>query len=187
MSPGLQLSATFKVDDRDDKGAVLCAEAPITLSFAADDRPLLQWVAENSRRILAEHGRALREHGLWVVTKTYTTRRYLVSVLHSAGTELSVGLEADVSGFFTLAPGCRFATAGGEASTAVYEDERGVVVFMCGIYIAKKMFGGNLNTQDRREKQKMLRSGGQEGEVTILSTEPDGSEAVLVVQRLGTD
>jgi hypothetical protein len=65
----------------------------------------------------------------------------------------------------------------------MYEDDDGIVVIMCGIYITKYMWSDNLKMEDRRENQKILRGGRQGEPFTIRTSEPDGSEVLLSVER----
>ncbi|KAK2589554.1 hypothetical protein QQS21_012767 [Conoideocrella luteorostrata] len=75
----------------------------------------------------------------------------------------------------------QWSSSGGDVSTMMHEDDNGVVVFMCGIYVTKRMWSDSLRTQSRREKQQLLRAREQEEPFTIRTTDPDGSEVELEV------
>ena len=106
-----------------------------------------------------------------------------MSVLHSKHSEITIGLSADVSGTFSLNPGQSWSTSGGNASTVMYEDDDGIVVFLSGVYITRQVCSDRLKTQARRDRQRFLRDGEQEVPFTICTTDPDGSEVVLIITR----
>src|SRR6266699_3247771 len=149
----------------------------------ADDRPLFKWVKQNASRLVAEYPRPIEEHGLWIITKTYTTRRCAISFLNSKSSEIAIGLALDASGIATLSPESRWSKANGDVSSVMYEDDNGVVVFICGIYITKRWIVKDLRAEDRREKQEFLRSGEQKEPFTFPIVDPDGSEAELVLEQ----
>lgn len=107
-----------------------------------------------------------------------------MSVLHSRSSKITIGLSIDVSGILSLNPDQSWSTSGGQASTVMYEDDGGIVVFMSGIYLTRQTLSDRITAQDRREKQKFLRDGEQEDSFTVRTTDADGSDISLSIERL---
>lgn len=180
--PGIGASLTFKVDSTSTNGAVLCTAAPIAQEKVGDSRTILQWLEENSRKLIAEHGRALREHGLWIITKTYATRRCAIGLLHSRSSEATIGLGVDIQGLSTLGPETSWLGSHLDTTTVVYDDNEGVVVFVCGVFVTKSLFRDKVQAADRREKQQFLRGGELTTPFTIRTADSDGCEILLEIE-----
>lgn len=185
--PGAELSATFKLKQNSEKGAILVTEPPISNKWVVDDGPLLQWVKRNGKVIVQRQGKALKEHGLWIITKTWETRRSAMSVLQSKSSEISIGLSVDFTGVATLTPEGNWLSTTGDAASVLHEDDDyGLVVMMCGVLVTRSFFSG-VKIEERRENQKMLRGRPDEARAdpvfTFTAKEENGSEIELSVER----
>ncbi|KAI0377821.1 hypothetical protein F5Y04DRAFT_284495 [Hypomontagnella monticulosa] len=186
---GLETSVNIRLDEGHERGAVLLTEPPITREAVTDDKPLVHWFAQNADKILKNWGKKLNDHGLWIVTKTYATRRCIISLLQSQDSELAIALRVDESGCLTLTRHPEWSRANGQVTQVMYQDEDGVVVFMGGVYITKETLSERLEAEERRKKQKMFRGEGGSGDgedeqhFTIRATDVDGSEALLSIKR----
>ncbi|KAL7931986.1 hypothetical protein V8C35DRAFT_323246 [Trichoderma chlorosporum] len=93
------------------------------------------------------------EHGMWIVTKTYTTRRCAIAVMASESSSTEIKLNS-VQGTLTLTPNSAWSSISGRSCTEMHEDEDGIVVFISGIYFYQKLFGTKIGYSRDQEKQK---------------------------------
>lgn len=62
------------------------------------ESPFHQWVKENSKRIQQLRGPEVRQHGLWIVTSTYSTTRCSIHAWKGASKDVKVGFKARALG-----------------------------------------------------------------------------------------
>ncbi|KAK4664611.1 uncharacterized protein QC763_512280 [Podospora pseudopauciseta] len=120
-----------------DEGAVLTIQNPVLRHRVCDESATLKWVKENRVKILRRHRKIVEQHGIWVVSKTYTTTRSGVVVMFSNSSTVEIGIGAAVPGMVTLTPLSSWTSGKGDLATEVYDDSNGVVVFMSGVYFSK--------------------------------------------------
>ncbi|KAL7953690.1 hypothetical protein V8C34DRAFT_296338 [Trichoderma compactum] len=152
-------SVAMSFESTSDKGAVLATESPVLRHQIGDETSALQWMAENTAEMLRRHGSVVKKHGIWVVTKTYSTRRSAVAVMTQRSSKVEIGLGADVQGLLTLSPESSWTSSTGSSSMELHEDDNGVVVFISGMYFSKKLVRSRLSyVRDQQDqKGKILR------------------------------
>lgn len=132
--------------------------APITQSMTVDDRPLLQWVKNNAGKLVDRYREQIKEHGLWIVTKTYQTSRCASLLLRSKSSEATIGLVVDATGVASLGPEVSWRSMSQGADSVLHEDDHnGVVVFMCGFYVRKRLMKEDVKLKTRKEHQSIFR------------------------------
>lgn len=121
---------------------------------------------ENKRAMLQQHRDVFTKHGIWIVTKTYSTRRCAVAVMTAKSSTVEIGLEADAQGVLTLAPSSGWTSSTGSSAVEVHEDERdGLVVFISGVYFSPKVFSWGLShTGDQGKQGGKLFRGDEDGD-----------------------
>ena len=149
----VEASTTLAFENKCDNGAVLVTESPVLAHRIDDETAALQWMAENTSEMLYRHEPIIQRHGVWIVTKTYTTRRCAVAMMTSKSSAVEVGLGASVQGLLTLTPTSSWSGGSGDQCTEVHEDEEGVVVFMSGIYFRRRTLGSKLKHAQEQSKQ----------------------------------
>ena len=175
--------------NKSDSGAVLVTEAPIIHRKLGHESPILNWMAKNCTKLLAKHASEVKRHGVWIVTKTYATRRCGIAVLTSKSAEVRIGLDVQVAGIATLTPSSSWSYQSGSSSSAIHEDDAGVVVFMSGIWFKRKLLDRSAMEAVRAKEKQRLLLGGRGGKSTVITgiraEEPDGTEVELSVERFG--
>jgi hypothetical protein len=140
----------------------------------------LMWMSENSEEILRLHSRALKEHGIWIVTRTHTSTNCGLAFMQSKSASVEIGLTASAQNAMTISPAARWGVATKGSETELYDDNRGRVVFMSGIYFTKSRmpFSDKIKSTDRQEKQDILR-GGSNDLPRVIEKGPSGSDVDL--------
>lgn len=105
----------FEYSAGSDKAAVLITKRPVVYSQATPNGPLCDWVVENGREIFRHVRKPKR--GVWIVTKTYSSKKRRLAVLSSKGTAVKVGI--DVTAFRN--------GAGVHATTAFWNTDYGAL------------------------------------------------------------
>ena len=67
-------------------GAILMTDQPVWKQAVYHDQPFREWVKTNSPRLLQRYP-DIKEHGLWVVKKTYSTKHCSLNAWTSAERE----------------------------------------------------------------------------------------------------
>lgn len=162
-----------------EEGAVLTTESPVRQHRIGDESSALQWMADNTTEMLRRHKEVIKRHGIWIVTKTYSTRRSAVAVMTSKSSTVEIGLGADVQGLLTLTPTSLWSNSRGSSCMELHEDENGVVVFISGIYFSQKLFGSTLKRtrEQGKQKDKILR-----GVLDTLGSDDEEADIELEVQ-----
>ncbi|KAM5343683.1 hypothetical protein ACJ41O_012220 [Fusarium nematophilum] len=156
------LKLSFKCES--DEGAILATESPVLRHQIEDEYAAVKWVEDNTAEILKKHKAIIERHGIWIVTKTYTSRRCAVAVMSSKSSSIEIGISAKVPGVLTLAPSSEWSSSNSDSSFEVHEDDEGVVTFISGIYFSKRLLGSKLKQAYDQEGQrnKIFRGDGEE-------------------------
>ncbi|KAK5999137.1 hypothetical protein PT974_01526 [Cladobotryum mycophilum] len=161
----VKASVTMLFENKSEQGAVLTTESPVLRHDIGDERSALQWMIDNKSEILRQHGDVLKRHGIWIVTKTYSTRRCGIAIMTTRSSTVEIGLEADVQGVLTLTPKNSWTNSTGSSCMELHEDDKdGVVVFISGIYFSKKLFSSGIRPARGQEEQKDKMFRGDEDE-----------------------
>jgi hypothetical protein len=137
-----------------DEGAVLTTQNPVLRHRVGDESAVVRWIKANRAEILRRHKQIAERHGIWVVSKTYTTTRSGVAVMFSKSSTVEIGIGAAVPGVVTLTPSSSWSSSKGDLAAEIHDHSDGVVVFMSGIYFSKKLFRSELKPIVERDDQK---------------------------------
>ncbi|KAL7799321.1 hypothetical protein V8C43DRAFT_313363 [Trichoderma afarasin] len=161
----LRTSITVSFESKSDQGAVLFTANPVLRHQVGDELSALQWMAENTPEMKRRHKNIIKKHGLWIVTKIYSTRRCAIAVMNSESSSVEIDLE-NAQGLLTLSPNSTWTRSSGSSCTEMHEDQDGIVVFISGIYFSQKPFRSKLsNSRDeKRQRDKLFRSGSNDSE-----------------------
>ena len=186
----VEASLRLCVQCQNDEGAFIMADNPVSKHQIDDEGAAIEWVKTNAVGLLKEYKSVIDKHGLWVVTKTYTSRRCAVAVMSSRSSSAELGISADVPGVLTLTPSSEWLTSSTNSSFEIHEDEQGVVAFMSGIHFSKRLLRSKLKQADGQNEQrkKILRSGGaldldQDDDQDSLDDHEDGVELFTCAAR----
>jgi hypothetical protein len=91
----LSISAIYSYSSTKNVGAILLTSAPITHERYFYATPFKKWVSQNASAIITTCP-DVKDHDLWVVTSTFSTKKCAVNVWNSRGTSLKVGFTADI-------------------------------------------------------------------------------------------
>lgn len=140
------------------QGAVLITENPVLKHKVGDELSALQWMAENKAEMMRRYKSIIRRHGVWIVTKTYSTRRCAIAIMADESSSTEIKLNS-VQGVLTLTPNSAWSGISGSSCIELHEDEDGVVVFISGIYFSQKLFGTKMgySRDQRKQKDKIFR------------------------------
>ncbi|OAQ59323.1 hypothetical protein VFPPC_10386 [Pochonia chlamydosporia 170] len=122
-----------------EAGAVLVTESPVWRHRIESDTSALQWMLDNTSQMLSRHRDIIKKHGIWIVTKTYSTRRCAIAVITSKASAVEIGLGVNVQGVLELTPKSEWKNGSGSFCTGLHEGEGEVVVFISGIYFTRKL------------------------------------------------
>lgn len=170
----MEASVTVLFENEGKHGAVLTTESPVTRHTIGNEKSAVQWMVDNKSEMLRQHGDVFKRHGIWIVTKTYSTRRSAVAVMTSKSSTVEIGLGVDAQGILTLTPKSTWTRSTGSFCTEIHDDdEEGVVVFISGIYFSPRFLsmGMSQTREQRKQEGKFLRADGRAGS-------KDGEEAV---------
>lgn len=135
------------------QAAVLITESPVLKHKVGDELSALQWMVANKSEMMRRYKSIIKRHGVWIVTKTYSTRRCAIAIMASESSSAEIKLNS-VQGTLTLTPNSAWSGISGSSCTELHEDEDGVVVFISGIYFSQKLFGTKMGYSRDQEKQK---------------------------------
>lgn len=169
---------TVLFENKSEQGAVLTTESPVSKCEIGDARSAVQWMINNKSEMLRRHGDVFKRHGIWIATKTYSTRRCAIAVMSAKSSTVEIGLGADAQGILTLTPKSAWTNSTGSSCVELHEDEKdGVVVFISGIYFSPKLFGSGLSHTREQDKQKGKIFRGHRDEA-LLGPEDEEEETV---------
>ncbi|KAK5997434.1 hypothetical protein PT974_02790 [Cladobotryum mycophilum] len=178
----IKASVRMSFESKNDVGAVLTTESPVWKHQMGHESSAVQWMANNTPEVIRRYRSIIKRHGIWIVTKTYSTRRCGIAIMTGKSSTVEIGLEAGVQGVSTLAPKSSWSRSTGSSCMELHEDEDGVVVFISGIYFSQKLFGSKLShTRDQpQQKDKMFRGhGGGDDDDDNNNNDNDESENAL--------
>lgn len=162
----IEPSATLSFTCEGNEGAVLTTESPVLRHRIGDESAAMQWVTDNSPEIMRQYRPIVERHGIWIVTKTYTSRRCGVAVMSSKSSKVEIGIGVSAPGLFTLKPSSSWKSSNEHLAHEIHDDDEGVVAFISGIYFSKKLFSSKLKHQADQEdqKNKIFRGGYEESD-----------------------
>lgn len=176
----VEADVTLSFENEQDHGAVLATESPVLRHRIENEAAALQWMTDNTAEMLSRHQPIIKRHGVWVVTKTYTTRRCAVAIMTSKSSTVEIGLGANIQGLLALTPTSSWTVSKGDQCTEMHEDEEGVVVFLSGIYCCQSMFRSKLKYA--RDQPKQERNLFRKGFVESDDEESDDKELEMEVE-----
>jgi hypothetical protein len=97
------ISACFRFQCDKDHGAVLLTTGPVVNERFYHKEPLLQWMKQNAKSIAKSHPE-VRDHGLWIITSTWTARNASVNCWSSHEKAVDVGFSTTALEFGEVAP-----------------------------------------------------------------------------------
>ncbi|KAL6832825.1 hypothetical protein V8C40DRAFT_236106 [Trichoderma camerunense] len=169
----LRTSMTVSFESKSDQGAVLFTESPVIKHQVGDELSALQWMAENTSEMRRRHKHIIKTHGLWIVTKIYSTRRCAVAIMTSESSSVEINLD-NAQGLLTLSPNSTWTSSSGSSCTEMHEDQDGIVVFISGIYFSQKLFQSRLrHSRDQKSQKDKIFRGGSDGSEDDESDELD--------------
>lgn len=150
----LQASVTMSFENKKEQGTVLTTENPVLRHVLDQEQAAFDWMMDNEKRILEQYDGILKQHGIWIVIKTYSTRRCAIAVMTTKSSAVEIGLQADLQGVLTLTPKSSWSSSIGSCCMEIHEDEEdGIVVFISGIYFTKKVFWSRVRHVLGQDKQ----------------------------------
>ncbi|KAF3072002.1 hypothetical protein CFAM422_005759 [Trichoderma lentiforme] len=161
----LKTSITVSFESKSDQGAVLFTENPVLRHQVGDELSALQWMAENTPEMRRRHKNIIKTHGLWIVTKIYSTRRCAIAIMNSESSSVVIDLD-NAHGLLTLSPNSKWTSSSGSSCTEIHEDQDGIVVFISGIYFSQKPFRSKLggSRDEKKQRDEIFRSGSDDSE-----------------------
>jgi len=96
--PGIPTNVNVfcKYASTDRFGAVLLTTPPVVKSVYYHDMPFLKWFKTNAATIVRNHPE-VKQHGLWIVTSTYSTSKCALNAWTSKSKEVAVGFSGTMS------------------------------------------------------------------------------------------
>ncbi|KAF7534054.1 hypothetical protein G7054_g6563 [Neopestalotiopsis clavispora] len=162
----LKIANIDSISNMGDEGAVLVTESPVIKEEVNDEIAVIDWVKKNSEELLERHRSVIDDHGIWIITKTYKSRRSAVAVMSSRLSSVELGVGASIPSILTLTPSSSWTSGSADAAIELHEDKKGVVAFFSGIYLTKRAVFPGLKRISRQDKQKknLFRHGHPESE-----------------------
>ncbi|KAH6971582.1 hypothetical protein BKA56DRAFT_435038, partial [Ilyonectria sp. MPI-CAGE-AT-0026] len=162
----IEPSVTMSFTCEGNEGAVLTTESPVLRYRIGDESAATQWVKDNEPEILRQYKPIVERHGIWVVTKTYTSRRCGVAVMSSKSSKVEISIGVSAPGLFSLKPTSSWKSSNEHLAHEIHDDDKGVVVFISGVYFAKKLFSSKLKhlADQEDQKNKIFRGGYEESD-----------------------
>ena len=176
-------SITVNFENYGESQAVLVTEGPVLQYRVPDELILLSWLQANSSRIVREYNKVLKEHGLWIITTLYTTKRKGVCFMEAKHSSVQIGLAAEAANIFTLSPTASWTAAHGSIAQEIHDDTSGVIFYFAGIQVTRNWTG--VKGEDRPEKQSLFRGGKADGLESLWTKDPDSSDVELHVEYFG--
>ncbi|KAK2834892.1 hypothetical protein FQN49_006809 [Arthroderma sp. PD_2] len=134
---------------------------PVLKHRIGDESVALQWMKDNTSQILQQYRPIVEKYGIWLVSKTYTSRRCAVAIMSSKSSAVEIGVGVDVPGLVTLTPSSTWQSSYGDLATEIHNDDQGVVAFVSGVYFSKTPLRSQLRSLSGQENQrnKIFRGG----------------------------
>ncbi|KAH6628482.1 hypothetical protein F5144DRAFT_579160 [Chaetomium tenue] len=183
-------SATLKFETQTENGCVLVTEAPVIGRQVAVDTAtqVISWIRQNTKTLVREdmYRKQATDHGLWVITKTYTTRRCAIAMMMAESSSVEIGLSLSAEGLFVLDPGVTWGNISSGSSTDVHSGDEGsegdvdqtseVVVFISGIFFKRRLAGLGMKEAVMQKDQKPFVRGDDDDQLRVLTVDVEGRE-----------
>lgn len=165
IASNLETSLAVSFECSSDQGAVLTTADPVTRNQLGDELSALQWMADNTSKMMHQHKDIVKRHGIWIITKTYSTRSCAIAIMTSESSSIGITLD-NIHGMLALTPNSAWSRSSGSSCTEIHEDVDGVVVFISGIYFSQKAWRSRLGhaRDQRQQKDKLFRGGEDEAD-----------------------
>ncbi|GJC86508.1 hypothetical protein ColLi_09346 [Colletotrichum liriopes] len=162
----VEASVNIAFETGNEEGAILVAENPVQRNCSGDQATALRWMAANTTDMCRRYRSIVKQHGVWIVTKTYSARRCAVAVISSNSSAVELGLGATAPGIASLTPSSSWSNQTGSSCAEIHEDESGVVLFMSGVYFSEKPFRSKLKptVEPTKQAKSIFRGGWDESE-----------------------
>ncbi|KAH8696411.1 hypothetical protein BGW36DRAFT_380944 [Talaromyces proteolyticus] len=132
LKPPISGGINIAFKSSENVGAVLITDPPVERKRLKRDLPALDWVLQNTRKLL-DHWPEILSRGLWIVTKTYSVKRCANAVLTAKDDEAKISIQASIPDVANAVPSATWWKQGSHGSWNIYTDDSGIVVFMSGI------------------------------------------------------
>lgn len=126
-NPEASLAVSFKCNS--NQGAILTIADPVTRNQLGNTLSALQQMADNTSKIMHQHKDIVKRHGIWIITKAYSTRSCAITIITSKSSSISITLN-NICGILALMPNSAWSGSSGSSCTKIHKDVDGVVVLL---------------------------------------------------------
>jgi len=166
-------------------GAVLLTTPPVIKSVYYHDMPFLKWFKTNAATIVRNHPE-VKQHGLWIVTSTYSTSKCALNAWTSKSKEVAVGFSGTMSQMAGLDVKGSWYTSSDDGGWNYFEQkDKQVVVFIGGLHFrySKMIAAVNAISSESRQMPSFRRTfRGDSGEGMIYPPiHVDGDEPYEII------
>ncbi|KAF4344802.1 hypothetical protein FBEOM_1232 [Fusarium beomiforme] len=129
------ISACFRFQSDKNHGAILLTNGPVVYERFYHKEPLLRWMKQNAKSLLKSYPE-IKDHGLWIITSTWTAKDASVNCWNSKDKFIDVGFSTTALEFGEVAPKGSYLHGGsaeGWITTQSDQNGKGYVVFFHGI------------------------------------------------------
>ncbi|KAM7221336.1 hypothetical protein V8F06_003304 [Rhypophila decipiens] len=134
-------------------------DGKVTTTHDAQPIDVLEdWVKANLGSIMkTPHARTVKKKGLWIVTKTFTSKKRAVAVMQSSGQSVALGVDASIPNLAKVGPSMKWwETMVDKPGWKAQVDDDGVVLFMIGLYWKPWLIVKSLHVKREKERQTFL-------------------------------
>ncbi|KAB5515660.1 hypothetical protein GE09DRAFT_979473 [Coniochaeta sp. 2T2.1] len=189
-----EAAVTLVFETQADHGCVVVVDNPValnqvTINTATKNIPM--WIRKNIKMLTSkENYRAQAiDHGLWVVTKTYTSRSCALAMMSGRSSSAEFRLSVNIEGLLVLDPGVARRRQISGSSIDFHRDDVGgeqVVVFMSGIYVKRRPFLGGAKTMAKQKGQEpYVRGEKDNGQGRIIAVDVGDEKEVWELEKWG--
>jgi hypothetical protein len=117
------------------------------------EAPYIKWVAENAAALLSKRPE-IKEHGLWIVTSTYSTQLCMFNVWSAIDKKISLGFKVSAVNVGEIGPHGEWYEASSDEGWIRYESKEvrsGVLLCYYAVFTA-----ANILAPGRRKKSSVL-------------------------------
>ncbi|KAI1492281.1 hypothetical protein F5X96DRAFT_627545 [Biscogniauxia mediterranea] len=118
----VEASLKLSVQCKSDEGAIMVTQNPVLKHQIDDEETVVEWVKSNKTMLIKGYKSIIDKHGIWVITKTYTSHRCAVAVMSSKSSSVELGISADIPGIFTLTPTSEWLSSSTNSSSEIHEE-----------------------------------------------------------------
>lgn len=161
----------------------------VTVSTATKYMP--NWISKNLKMLRHKemYRSQMTDHGLWIVTKTYTAPSCAVAMMSGEDTSVEVRLTLNVEGILTIDPGFAHGTQASGTSSRLNKDISGfgepVVVFMSGIYVKRSSIGLVQTASQQKNQKPFVRGEEDDHKPQAISVVVGDQEEIWEIQEWG--